>query len=141
MIYFKLICYFKDKGITIGDRPQLQANLEYADYLDILKGRKETMHRRFTKDSEGKNPYRHEVGGIPELEAAWAFSILREKQQVLHDYGTGEDSAAILCGIVTKNKSVPVSYFDEYDDGVFLLGWASNFQDNNGAGASSVKVC
>ncbi len=123
-------------GTIVGDRPELEANTVFSDYLEIIRGNKDR--------ADGKNVYRGENGLIPEVWVTLAMQRLRQDKQILNDwYENEEDCAAVLIGMLTKSNTVPVSCFDA-DSGsrqVRLSGSIPTFQFFLNAVGSSVKVC
>jgi len=138
----------KDKDPEmIGDRPVFESECDFGDYLEVMKGRegqnlsKSGNKPKSVKDSDGHNVYRGEVGLIPEVWAAWALEELYTNKQVLHDWNSEQDTAAVLIGTLTKVYSVAVSSFDRNNDQVHLLDYDTDHRYGYFSGVSSVKVC
>ena len=130
------------KGETIGDRPEMEANMKFGDYNKLLRGEIERPDGKPMRDGEGQLVYRGESGLTPEIEVALAFVQLRENKQVLHDlYKNPNDAACVLNGCVTKTRNIPYSYFAQGADQVLLYEDSSDTQGKTYGSLSSVKVC
>ena len=132
------------QGATIGDRPEIEADMRFVDYAKLLKGEVKHPDRKPIRDAKGLLVYRGETGLTPEIEVALAFVQLRENKQVLHDgHKNLNDTGCALSGCVTKNRNIPFSLFNLRDGtGQVFLSHNYDFFHNKMYGfVSSVKVC